>query len=205
MEVYELPVNEKIELFFGCRNLKKNESAKYDPQIIIYSRSKPSNPWAELGRTECIKQNQNPVFNKSLTMDYIFETQQFLKFKILNMDGPIIFDTFGEAEITVATLIGSKNQVKILDILDKTEARSGQLVLRAERVGRCKQNVIMKIRCRDIPDVHRITKTSPFYMLHRCNDNKTWTKAYESISFKGDIYYKINKRLINYQKGNLMT
>ena len=192
MEVYDLPINEKIELFFGCRALKKNEVIKYDAQIVIYSRSKLSSPWAEVGRTECIKQNQNPIFNKTLTLEYIFETQQYLKFKVLNMDGPVVLETFGEAELTVATLVGSKNQVKILNIVDKSDTKAGQLIVRAERVGKCKQNAILKIRCRDIPDVHRITKTSPFYMLHRSNEDKTWSKAYESISFKGiSIFFLI--------------
>jgi hypothetical protein len=42
----------------------------------------PNGLWQEVGRTEVVQNNLNPVFKKKVEMDYTFEKQQQLKFLV---------------------------------------------------------------------------------------------------------------------------
>ena len=190
MEVADVTARERIEIFISCRSLKNMDTfSKSDPQVIVYMRTNQSTPWSEVTRTECISDNLNPNFSKTLIIDYIFEIQQYLKFEVIDIDSNNSFDYIGEAFTTVAKIVGSRNQIAVLDIQDKGNKRAGKMILRAEKVGNCKQNLYLKVRCRNIPDIHTFSKTSPFYRILRSTEDNFWLKVYESPNFKGELNF----------------
>lgn len=64
--------------------------------------------WVQVGRTEQMKNNLNPDFKTRITMNYFFEKAQNIKFVIIDGDGAGDFDTIGEIQTTVGSLMGAK-------------------------------------------------------------------------------------------------
>jgi hypothetical protein len=46
----------------------KDWLSKSDPVVIVQESKKPEGPWTLVGRTELIKDNQNPVFTEKIMM-----------------------------------------------------------------------------------------------------------------------------------------
>jgi hypothetical protein len=55
-----------------------------------------------------MKNNLNPDFKTRITMNYFFEKAQNIKFVIIDGDGAGDFDTIGEIQTTVGSLMGAK-------------------------------------------------------------------------------------------------
>lgn len=158
---------EKIELFISCRSLANMDYlSKSDPQVIFFYKA-PNGQWAEFGRTEIIKDNLNPNFTKTFQYDYIFETQQHIKFDIIDIDDATSFDFIGSATTNIGNIVGSKNQILVLDILGKDQKKNGKLIIKAEKVGSCRESLFFKLRGKNIKDLYFFSKTSPFLRFYK--------------------------------------
>ena len=103
---------EKIEIFISCRNLRDLDTfTKSDPKVKVslFTQGKES----KLGVTEFRKNDLNPNFEKSFIFDFYFEKKQYLKLEVWDHDKDSNDDFLGGAEISIATLMGSRNQVII--------------------------------------------------------------------------------------------
>lgn len=160
---------EKIELFISCRSLANMDYlSKSDPQVIFSSKL-PNGQWGEYGRTEIIKDNLNPNFTKTFQYDYIFETQQHIKFDVIDIDDAKSFDFIGSAATTIGNIVGSKNQILVLDLLGKDNKKNGKIIIKAEKVGTCRESLFFKVRGRNIKDLYFFSKTSPFLRFYKVN------------------------------------
>ena len=71
----------QLELFISARGLfDMDVFSKSDPYVRVHYKNPLTQKWSIVGRTETIDNNLNPNFKKSFVFDYIFETQQPLKF-----------------------------------------------------------------------------------------------------------------------------
>jgi len=92
-----------------------------------------------LGQTETVKDNLNPNFSKSFTLDYNFEEVQHLKFVVYDIDNNTKTldddDFIGETKTTLAEICGSRGQklIKHLQIPNSTKSR-GTILVTAEEV-----------------------------------------------------------------------
>jgi Ca2+-dependent lipid-binding protein len=99
---------EQVELFISCRSLKDMDVMSVsDPQVILMIQG-ANRQWAEYGKTEIIDNNLNPDFATSFPIDFIFEQQQHLKFKCVDIDGKNDYDFIGECETTLSKIVGSR-------------------------------------------------------------------------------------------------
>lgn len=179
---------EKIELFVSCRSLKNMDvMSKSDPQVILYFKNPQTNRWFEQGRTEIIKDNLNPNFFKTFRVDFIFEVQQQIKFEVIDIDSSSSFDFIGENETNIGKIVGSRNQVAIFDLLDKSKQKSGKLIVRAEKVGDNREVMTCRIAAKKILDMHFFSKTSPFLRISKGLEDKTWLKVYETEWYHGNL------------------
>ena len=71
-----------IELFIAGRSLKDLDFfSKSDPYVkVSYRRDFNAKNYLVLGRTETIANNLNPTYTKTITLDFIFESRQDIKF-----------------------------------------------------------------------------------------------------------------------------
>lgn len=102
---------EKVEIFISCRNLQDHDTfTKSDPKVKIslFTQGKE----VPLGSTETKKNDLNPNFSKSFTFNYFFERKQYLKLDVWDSDKNSDNDFLGGAELSISTLMGSRNQVK---------------------------------------------------------------------------------------------
>ena len=93
--------------------------SKSDPQVRLYHKTKMG--WKLYSKTETILDNLNPNFVKSICLDFVFETQQFFKVHVVDIDdfkNDSKYDSIGEAEFELGELMGSKNNMLILDLTD---------------------------------------------------------------------------------------
>jgi Ca2+-dependent lipid-binding protein len=60
--------------------------SKSDPYVKVYFKKAPNQPFLFIGKTETIDNNLNPNFKKSFFVDYIFETQQDIRFEVMDED-----------------------------------------------------------------------------------------------------------------------
>ena len=72
MAEYILDDREKIELFLSCRKLTDLDViSKSDPFIKVFLTYRGATK--TLGQTEILKNNLNPDFAKTFTLEFIFE------------------------------------------------------------------------------------------------------------------------------------
>ena len=77
----------QIELHISCSNLKNMDwTSKSDPVVEVYQLNQTTKNYDYLGRTEAIQNNLSPDFATSLKVDYHFEEQQLLYFKVMDVD-----------------------------------------------------------------------------------------------------------------------
>ncbi|KAJ3343931.1 Copine-5 [Gonapodya sp. JEL0774] len=98
----------KLELRISCINLpNKDVMSKSDPRVHVFMEKAMSatvggqqqqqqpglqrrhtfvKQWVEVGVTETVKDNLNPVFNTSIPVAYLFETTQLLRFVVVDVD-----------------------------------------------------------------------------------------------------------------------
>lgn len=57
--------------------------------------------WVKIGESEVIKNNLNPNFKKSFTVNYFFEENQECHFEVFDYDGNGAHDHLGEAFVSV--------------------------------------------------------------------------------------------------------
>ena len=69
-----------LQIHLSCKNLPNLDLlSKTDPIAIVYERSNKTNDWVEKGRTEMIKDCLDPIFIKTIDLNYTFhQIQQVL-------------------------------------------------------------------------------------------------------------------------------
>lgn len=78
----------------------------------------PSIRWREVGRTECLKDNLNPHFKVQVTVPYVFEQLQHIRFGLWDIDSRQTnldsHDFLGDARTTVGELVMSSTWTSAL-------------------------------------------------------------------------------------------
>jgi hypothetical protein len=79
--------------------------SKSDPLVQVFSRHTTSESWYEIGRTEIIWDNLNPEWTTTFLLDYHFEEQTYLSFKVFDANDKVgtieRCDYIGECESSI--------------------------------------------------------------------------------------------------------
>jgi len=172
--------HKKVELFISCRELKNLDILSLsDPQVKIFIVN--SNKGEEFfGETEIVRDNLNPNFTKTFSMDYIFEKKQNLRFEIIDVDKHGKFDMVGNVFTTLGAIVGSKNQILIEDIIDKDKKR-GKLILRTEIAQGTQRFAKTKLAAKNLKNYGGwFSKSSPFFHVSRVHEETTNIIVYQS-------------------------
>uniref|UniRef100_A0A669AVN0 Copine I n=1 Tax=Oreochromis niloticus TaxID=8128 RepID=A0A669AVN0_ORENI len=128
----------KVELSVSCANLlDKDVGSKSDPLCVLLE-STGGDKWAELGRTERLKNNSSPSFSQRLRLDYHFEKVQNLKLGVYDIDNSSSDlgddDYLGGVEITLGQIVSSKTVTRPLQLKKGKPAGKGTITITAEEI-----------------------------------------------------------------------
>lgn len=130
----------RVSLSFECNNLPNMDIlSKSDPFIVTYLQG-DDKKWIEVGRTEIVVNNLNPVFVTRVILNYKFESVQHLRFQVYDADEGdnvknIVLDRqdfIGEAETVLSELVHKKTATKLdLKLNEKTR---GSIIVKCEEL-----------------------------------------------------------------------
>ena len=173
----------KLQLFISCSNLKDVDIlGSSDPFVIIYM--KEGEVWNQIGKTEMIKDNLNPLFQTSFFINYFFEKHQYLKFEVLdgdNMSGKS--KIIGSTQTTVGTIVGSPGSSLTTNVMNKNKI-SGQITLKFESVQESDIQIVMKLGGRNL------TSTKSCFI---CSNNNIILEIYRQSSDNKSLWLKVHE------------
>ncbi|XP_025913345.1 copine-1 isoform X3 [Apteryx rowi] len=151
----------RVELSVSCENLlDKDVGSKSDPLCVLL-QDVGGDRWAELDRTERIKNCQKPEFSKKLVVDYYFEKVQKLKFGVYDIDNKSFDlnddDYLGGIECTLGQVVSSSVFTRPLELKRGKPAGKGTITISAEEIKDARtvsleveaRNLDKKVQCAD--------------------------------------------------------
>jgi len=100
-----------LKLWISCNNLDDTDVlSKSDPFVVLSLSGKEG----ELGRTETIKDNLNPVFQETFLIDYQFQDRQHLELSVYDCDDPknpdlSRHDPLGTASVPIGEIVAARD------------------------------------------------------------------------------------------------
>lgn len=159
------PNTTPVNLYFKAINLRnKDNFSKSDPYVVVYLQS--NGQWNEVGRTESIGNNLNPVFKKGVQIGYVFQEEQQLLLKVVDDDSSGD-DDIGQASCRLSEIVSSNQLVNLSLVSQKSKAASGTLQIRYERVVQTKLSYSFSLTCSKVKDVEWFSKSDPMIRIFR--------------------------------------
>ena len=164
---YQEDCTSLVEISISCKGLtKKDLLSKSDPFCILSLQEGRS--YRELGRTEIVKDNQNPVFQRTIITRYYFEEEQIVKFSVEDYDGPGKSDLQGTVILRLAE-IASTGTSASFDLKCKGKP-AGKITLKAEEQPESKQKARFRICCTNVDKKDLFGKSDPFLEIHKSRE-----------------------------------
>ncbi|XP_057385758.1 copine-1 isoform X4 [Balaenoptera acutorostrata] len=195
-----------VQLSISCDHLiDKDISSKSDPLCVLL-QDVGGGKWAELGRTERVRNCSSPEFSKTLQLEYHFETVQKLRFGIYDIDNktPELGDDdfLGGAECSLGQVVSSRILTLPLMLKPGKPAGRGTITVSAQEL-KDSRVVTMEVEARNLdkkvcveggPGGSRIKRTGmdflgksdPFLEFFHQGDGK-WHLAYRSEVIKNNL------------------
>jgi len=181
-----------VELSFSARNLRDMDVfSKSDPVCVVFIKPFGSQKWAEIKRTECIKNNLNPHWVTKVQINYMFEEQQPLKFAIFDLDSNSAclddHDFIGSCETSLGQIVS--NGSVILDLINPEYARgtNGSLIVTCEELSMCKDELELQFLGKKMDKKDFFGSSDPFLIFSRSNEGGSYTVVHKSEHLKNNI------------------
>ena len=163
---------ERVELHFKCKNLRdKDFIGLSDPVVRVYesaNQSSKSSDFRFIGETETLKNNLNPDFDTPVTLDFIFETHQYLRIEVWDVDTAKgnDDDLIGFTQIELAQVM-SRGKKGLHQELRNKGMKTGQLTVKFQKIGPETEQYMFKLCCRKVKNVEWFSKSDPFLRIYR--------------------------------------
>lgn len=203
-----------VQLFISCRKLKDVETfSNSDPFVEVFKKN-PRGEWIKLGQTEVIWDNLNPDFTTIFTLNYYFEEQTYLMFKVFDANiehGKEVKGLqLGEAEFTLGEIAGAKGQkvIKTLRLPD-LKRNCGMIIVKLEEVAvGNNEEVYIEFMGKDLPDGscwYYFHSFSPFFYLSRIMEDGSAQRIFCSDQSKttNPSWQPVVKSLIDLCNGDM--
>uniref|UniRef100_A0A3Q3KHB5 Copine-3 n=1 Tax=Monopterus albus TaxID=43700 RepID=A0A3Q3KHB5_MONAL len=175
----------KVELTISCANLlDKDVGSKSDPLCVLLQNT-GGDTWAELGRTEQIKNSSSPSFSQRIKLDYNFETVQNLKLGVYDIDNATVDvkddDYLGGVELTLGQIVSSKTVTRPLQLKKNKPAGKGTItVLHVNAVNEMAACCLLSIQ-------DTFGKSDPFLEFFKQGDDGKWQLVYRTEVVKNNL------------------
>ncbi|XP_013395668.1 copine-3 isoform X3 [Lingula anatina] len=172
----------KVEIRVECRDLRKADvTSKSDPLCALYMQQQGK--WFEVGRTEKIKNDQNPKFTKTFQVDYFFEEVQKLKFMIYDVDNETSTlnddDFLGQLETTLGEVVSGNPMTKPLSLWEKIPIKS-QIIIRAEEIQSNNEMINLSFKAEKLDKKDFLGKSDPFLEISRLGRDNQWQPVHRT-------------------------
>eukprot|EP01012_Entosiphon_sulcatum_P048700 TRINITY_DN67217_c0_g1_i1.p1 TRINITY_DN67217_c0_g1~~TRINITY_DN67217_c0_g1_i1.p1 ORF type:complete len:550 (+),score=88.35 TRINITY_DN67217_c0_g1_i1:41-1690(+) len=133
-----------VELTLTCANLPNMDTlSKSDPFVVVVEKLGDGS-FVELGQTEVVQDNLDPRFATAIQAEYRFEENQYLTFRVYDMDDPskppAAQDFIGEVQVLLSSLVRS-HETK-LELRKGTVGNRGTISISAEEVRGSQDEVV---------------------------------------------------------------
>lgn len=179
-----------VELSISCKDLiSLDVMSKSDPMAIVYIRDKQGTSWKEVGRTEMILNNRNPVFTTPIEMQYFFEERQLMRFFITDVDDPSKakhsefkgMDYIGDLVCTLGEIMGNRGTItKKLENENHKNRENGSITVKAQEVSKTNQFVKFRLSGVHLDKKDFLSKSDPYVVIHRSDQNGTFSPIHKT-------------------------
>uniref|UniRef100_A0A3Q3KF07 Copine-3 n=2 Tax=Monopterus albus TaxID=43700 RepID=A0A3Q3KF07_MONAL len=180
----------KVELTISCANLlDKDVGSKSDPLCVLLQNT-GGDTWAELGRTEQIKNSSSPSFSQRIKLDYNFETVQNLKLGVYDIDNATVDvkddDYLGGVELTLGQIVSSKTVTRPLQLKKNKPAGKGTITVTAEEV-KDNRAIVLEMEAKGLDKKDTFGKSDPFLEFFKQGDDGKWQLVYRTEVVKNNL------------------
>ncbi|XP_028904940.1 copine-1 isoform X1 [Ornithorhynchus anatinus] len=179
-----------VHLTVSCRDLLDGDVGSQSDPLCVLLQDLGAGGWAELGRTERIRNCSSPDFSRPLRVDYRFETVQRLRFDIYDIDNrsPELSDDdfLGGAECSLGQIVSGRTLTLPLMLKPGKPAGKGTVTISAEEI-KDAQVVALEMEARNLDKKDFLGKSDPFLELYRQWDEQQWRLVYRSEVIKNDL------------------
>lgn len=162
----------RLELSIWCHGLKdKDLLSQSDPVCILHVKNEKGN-WVELGRTEVVKNNPDPVWKNTIQIDYDADSPpQLLKFEIFDWDtksrNSYKQDFLGMREVALKQIVASEDMRFAAGFTEGPSTKTGELVVQAERISDSDRKVHVQFAARNLEKMDVQSHSDPFFVLSK--------------------------------------
>ncbi|KAJ3436357.1 copine [Anaeramoeba flamelloides] len=184
-----------IILSISCQNLLSlDKTSKSDPMAVLFEVNPQNHQVAEVGRTENLKNQKNPVFTKSFDVTYFFEKIQLYRITIYDVDKKSDnlkkHDVIGSIQFNLGELMGSSgcalNQPLLYD--KKPNRKNGSCKVSAEEKSGGNAIIHCKLRGIKLDKKDRFGKSDPYVVFYRSEiEGEGWIPAHETEYLKSTL------------------
>ncbi|XP_071709843.1 protein BONZAI 3-like isoform X2 [Rutidosis leptorrhynchoides] len=157
--------------------------SKSDPMAVVYAK-KTDGTLEELGRTEVIMNNLNPIWIQKITVAFHFETVQVLVFQVYDVDTKYHNlstkmlklkdqDFVGEANCVLSEIMTLRSRSITLKLRGRNVhdvGNLGSITVRAEETIASKMAVEMRLRCTNLDNKDLFSKSDPFLRISKVTE-----------------------------------
>jgi len=221
----------KIELNLSCSDLPKFDLlSNTDPKVYVFVEKRSYNNntvkkyWEKYDTTETINNNNNPVFTKSIMMDYNFEENLNLRFIVFDMDNDDEDFTkneyIGYIDKSLSDIIAKCNDniltctldtsvppdMKIDNTKTNNYPNTTKLYIRVSEVNGTPFKLKFSIKGKNLDKKDLFGKSDPFIKVSIFEDNNSFFNVFETPVIYNTLdpdwgEFEIIEK--NFNKGNL--
>ena len=167
----------KLQIHLSCAKLKdKDYLSKSDPMVIVFVEVPKGDKriWKEYDRTECVKNDLNPTFIKSIEIEYYFEVYQRLKFEVYDKDSSSDVlhhhDFLGSLEISLGSIVGDPGTAVTKNLYNKNKEKlQSTISFNVEELFDTKEMVKLQIKGHRLNHRDLFSSNNPFMVISRCS------------------------------------
>jgi Ca2+-dependent lipid-binding protein len=206
----------RVELTIKCNGLRdKDIMSKSDPMVVV-SKLNSSNQWVEVGRTEIVANNLNPVFMRRVVTSYHFEDVQKLRFDIYDVDSSFKTsdprnidikkqDTLGSSEALLGDILRQPGSTWTGTLSEKGKTVRGNITVQAEQLANSNVDIWMKLRCANLQNIETFGNIEPFIRISRLREDGSYSAVYKTEVKKGKnpVFQEISAPLLQLSNGDM--
>jgi len=178
-----------VELSLRSEGLQDLDTfSKSDPFCVVELKMPGSRTdWVEIGRTEHINDNLNPVWEKKLLMDYNFEQRQMLRLSVYDLDDESSkssldqHDFLGFTECTLGEVVSTQSKGYSKEL---NKGKGARIFIVAEELSSNKEEALLKFSAKGLDKMDFFGKSDPFLEIHRSTDSNQYILVHRTEVIK---------------------